>query len=274
MNFIRGLSFDYKYIQMSLTFILSIWNALISGGRQVIKSTRFLVNSAYPETYLFFKDNFTPVNSLEYDITSPTTPQIEWYYNKDTKCLYCGPLEESEKSKESENKKTLNLYSAKIYHGELLVYDISHFFWETGYIGDSVPNLGYWIGVWQLDERKMLDYSNNFTLRLESASGEELYLELDFKSNQNNVYWQGLVKPLPKLIRAPLPEVAPLPAVAALPAVAPLPEVAPLPLPYTPPFPAPPPVTPFIPMDPLDILGAHTPNLFTTNSHIDHLEES
>ena len=108
MNFIRGLSFDYKYIQMSLTFILSVWNALISGGRQVIKSTRFLVNSAYPETYLFFKDNFTPVNSLEYDITSPTTPQIEWYYNKDTKCLYCGPLEESEKSKESENKKTLN----------------------------------------------------------------------------------------------------------------------------------------------------------------------
>jgi hypothetical protein len=271
MNFIRGLSFDYKYIQMSLTFILSVWNSLFTAGKQVVKSTRFLVNSAYPETYLFFKDNFTPVNSLEYDITSPTTPRIEWYYNKDTKCLYRGPLVESE---ESENKKTLNLYSAKIYHGELLIYDISHFFWETGYIGDSVPNLGYWIGVWQLEDRKMLDYSNNFTLQLESATGEELYLDLDFKSNQNNVYWKGLVKPLPKLIRVPLPEVASLPTVAPLPEAAPEVTVAPLPLPYTPPFPAPPPVTPFIPMDPLDILGAHTPNLFTGIPHIDRLEES
>jgi hypothetical protein len=266
MNFIRGLSFDYKYIQMSLTFILSVWNSLFTAGRQVVKSTRFLVNSAYPETYLFFKDNFTPVNSLEYDIISPTTPRIEWYYNKDTKCLYRNSLVGSEESEESESKITLNLYSAKIYHGELLVYDISHFFWETGYIGDSVPNLGYWMGIWQLEERKMLDYSNNFTLQLESATGKELYLDLDFKSNQNNVYWQGLVKPLPKLIRVPLPENA------AAPEVTPLPEA--VPLPYTPPFPAPPPVIPFIPIDPLDILGAHTPNLFTTDSHNNSLEES
>jgi len=258
---------------MSLTFILSVWNSLFTAGRQVVKSTRFLVNSVYPETYLFFKDNFTAVNSLEYDITSPTTPRIEWYYNKDTKCLYRDSVvesEESEESKESKSKITLNLYSAKIYHGELLVYDISHFFWETGYIGNSVPNLGYWMGVWQLEEKKMLDYSNNFTLQLESASGEELYLEFDFKSNQNNVYWQGLVKPLPKLIRAPLP----VAATEVASEVTALPRVTPLPLPYTPPFPAPPPVTPFIPIDPLDILGAHTPNLFTTNSHNDSLEES
>ena len=260
MNFIRGLSFDYKYIQMSLTFILSLWNSLFTAGRQVVKSTRFLVNSVYPETYLFFKDNFTPVNSLEYDITSPTTPRIEWYYNKDTKCLYRNSLVESDESEECETKKTLNLYTAKIYHGELLVYDISHFFWETGYIGDSVPNLGYWMGVWQLEEKKMLNYSNNFTLQLESASGEELYLDLDFKSNQNNVYWQELVKPLPKLIRAPLPVAAPAvaPKVEEIPLTNSVSEIQ---------FSTVQPV-------PFDMMGAHTPNLFTGISQINSLEES
>jgi len=117
--------------------------------KQTTKTTRFILNSAREENYVFFEGSTAPVYEHNYENRKPGSSKVLCTYNKDTNTLILDATRPS---------RTLEFSTAQLYHGDICLYDLTSFFDTTLWKGDRFPpSLSMWMGVWSLVNSTYLD---------------------------------------------------------------------------------------------------------------------
>ena len=173
--------------------------------KQTSKTTRFIVNSAREENYVFFEGSNTPVYEYTYENRNPGSSKVLCTYNKDTNTLILDATRPS---------RTLEFSTAQLYHGDICLYDLTNFFDSTLWKGDRFPpSLRMWMGVWSLVNSTYLDTSMEFRLHVTTMEGTSAELDIWSTDERSLILWENLNEVKVRLHRvapiAPVP-VAPL----------------------------------------------------------------
>lgn len=169
-----------------LSFVVQVVKA------QTVKSTKYLVNSFQPETYVFYKGSSTPVRLNDYAKDVAGCGTVDYYYIRDTHTL-------SKNLTAVHLPRTLNIELASIYHGDICLYDLTDFFDSTFYSGgQDIPSLYQWVGVWQLENGIYLDRSKEFQIEITLLGGSKQTFGL-WDTDQSR--WNALTSSAPRLHR-------------------------------------------------------------------------
>jgi len=175
--------------------------------KQTTKTTRFILNSAREENYVFFEGSTAPVYERNYENRNPGSSKVLCIYNKDTNTLILDATRPS---------RTLEFSTAELYHGDICLYDMTSFFDSTLWKGDRFPpSLSMWMGVWSLVNSTYLDTSMEFRLHITTMDGRCAELDIWSTDQRMHILWENLTEVKVRLQRiAPIAPVAPVAPVA------------------------------------------------------------
>lgn len=174
---------------------------------QSVKSSKYLVDSFKDDVYMFMNGSFAPVPSRNYSLHKTGSSVPVGFYNRETKTLsraYPGT---------STNNHTLDIYTAQLYHGDMMIYDLTDFF-ETTFFAeqDTIPGLPIWLGAWSLENRIYLDPNVNYVVKFTTLENENNEFSIWSTSQSDSERWQRMNQSVPRLHRqAPTPASAPSP---------------------------------------------------------------
>ena len=199
-----------KTINWSHLFVsVYIWlvNTSTVVYKQTTKTTRFIVNSAREENYVFFEGSTAPVYEHNYENRKPGSSKVLCTYNKDTNTLILDATRPS---------RTLEFSTAQLYHGDICLYDLTNFFDTTLWKGDRFPpSLSMWMGVWSLVNSTYLDTSMEFRLHITTMDGTYVDLNIWSSDERSLILWENLNEVKVRLQRvAPVAPIAPVAPVA------------------------------------------------------------
>lgn len=198
---------------------------------QSVKSTKFLMDSFKDDIYMFMNGSFAPVQSRNYSLNKTGSSVPIAFYNRETKTLsraYPGT---------TMNNHTLDIYTAQLFHGDMMIYDLTDFF-ETTFFAeqDNIPELSVWLGAWSLENRIYLDPNVNYIIKFTTLENQNNEFSIWTKDENDSQRWQQMNQAVPRLHRqsrsaaAPVteqPEPAPPAQEASVPAPAPASAPAP-----------------------------------------------
>ena len=152
--------------------------------KQTTKTTRFILNSAREENYVFFEGSTAPVYEHNYENRKPGSSKVLCTYNKDTNTLILDATRPS---------RTLEFSTAELYHGDICLYDLTSFFDTTLWKGDRFPpSLSMWMGVWSLVNSTYLDTSMEFRLHITTMDGRSTELDIWSTDQRSLILWENL----------------------------------------------------------------------------------
>lgn len=152
--------------------------------KQTSKTTRFILNSAREENYVFFEGSTAPVYEHNYENRKPGSSKVLCTYNKDTNTLILDATRPS---------RTLEFSTAELYHGDICLYDLTSFFDTTLWKGDRFPpSLSMWMGVWSLVNSTYLDTSMEFRLHITTMDGRSTELDIWSTDQRSLILWENL----------------------------------------------------------------------------------
>jgi hypothetical protein len=191
-----------NWLQLFITVYTWIVKVSTVTYHQTSKTTRFLVNSACSENYVFFQGSNTPVYEQNYENRKPGSSKIVCIYNKDSKTIIIDS---------SRPARTLSFVNAELYHGHICLYNLTSFFDTTYWKGDQyAPSLGVWMGVWSLVNGIYLDTNMEFILRVSTPEGEELEFDIWSDTFEEKQRWNSLNEVTVRLQRLPAPVAEPV----------------------------------------------------------------
>lgn len=224
-----------NWTQLFVSVYIWLVNTSTVVYKQTTKTTRFILNSAREENYVFFEGSTAPVYEHNYENRKPGSSKVLCTYNKDTNTLILDATRPS---------RTLEFSTAQLYHGDICLYDLTNFFDTTLWKGDRFPpSLSMWMGVWSLVNSTYLDTSMEFRLHITTMDGRSTELDIWSTDQRSLILWENLNEVKVRLQRvAPVAPVAPAVPVVSADEVLDEPE-SPLishPHPYPHPYPHPP----------------------------------
>lgn len=184
----REIDWQLLFIR-SYTLLSFYWNIV---SNQTVKTVKFLTNSFQKDLYCFYAGSDVPVRVNDYakDVAGAST--VEFYYDRDSKVLT--------KTRETVHiPRLLDVESARLYHGDILLYDLTDFFDSTRFAGSvEVPSLNRWIATWELEAGIFLDRTKEFTVEIEFLGGGVEKFSL---WNGPTARWNERVSRVPRLHR-------------------------------------------------------------------------
>jgi hypothetical protein len=170
--------------------------------KQTTKTTRFILNSAREENYVFFEGSTAPVYEHNYENRKPGSSKVLCTYNKDTNTLILDATRPS---------RTLEFSTAQLYHGDICLYDLTSFFDTTLWKGDRFPpSLSMWMGVWSLVNSTYLDTSMEFRLHITTMDGTYVDLDIWSTDQRSLILWENLNEVKVRLQRVAAAPAAPV----------------------------------------------------------------
>lgn len=200
MNFQGFRDIDWTLLMIrAYTWASFVWGVVRS---QTTKSVKSLVNSFQPDLYCIYSGSTVPVRACDYSKDVAGSGAIEYFYNRDEKII-------SRKAEVTHIPRTLNLEGARIFHGDICLYDLTAFFDTTRYAGNhDIPSLVQWIGIWELENGIYLDRKTAFHVQVDFlGAGKESFLLWDSVSTR----WNELTATGPRLHRQVFSNVARMP---------------------------------------------------------------
>lgn len=198
-----------NWTQLFVSVYIWLVNTSTVVYKQTTKTTRFILNSAREENYVFFEGSTAPVYEHNYENRKPGSSKVLCTYNKDTNTLILDATRPS---------RTLEFSTAQLYHGDICLYDLTNFFDTTLWKGDRFPpSLSMWMGVWSLVNSTYLDTSMEFRLHITTMDGRSTELDIWSTDQRSLILWENLNEVKVRLQRvAPVAPVAPaVPVVSA-----------------------------------------------------------
>ena len=198
-----------NWTQLFVSVYIWLVNTSTVVYKQTTKTTRFIVDSAREENYVFFEGSTAPVYERNYENRNPGSSKVLCTYNKDTNTLILDATRPS---------RTLEFSTAELYHGDICLYDLTSFFDTTLWKGDRFPpSLSMWMGVWSLINSTYLDTSMEFRLHITTMDGRSTELDIWSTDQRSLILWENLNEVKVRLQRvAPVAPVAPaVPVVSA-----------------------------------------------------------
>lgn len=164
---------------------------------QSVKSVKYLTNSFKEDIYMFIHHtNLVPVPYSSYDLTKVGSASPNAFYNRDTKTLSLHP------NTTNTHNHTLDIYSAQLFHGEFMLYDLTDFFESTFFAEqDFIPCLKYWLGAWCLENKVFLNPKSQFTLRFKTLEGDAYSFDIWSESDDDLARWQRMNQSVPRIQR-------------------------------------------------------------------------
>lgn len=222
-----------NWTQLFVSVYIWLVNTSTVVYKQTTKTTRFILNSAREENYVFFEGSTAPVYEHNYENRKPGSSKVLCTYNKDTNTLILDATRPS---------RTLEFSTAQLYHGDICLYDLTNFFDTTLWKGDRFPpSLSMWMGVWSLVNSTYLDTSMEFRLHITTMDGRSTELDIWSTDQRSLILWENLNEVKVRLQRvAPVAPVAPAVPVVSADEVLDEPESPLISHPYPHPYPHPP----------------------------------
>lgn len=202
-----------NWTQLFVSVYIWLVNTSTVVYKQTTKTTRFIVDSAREENYVFFEGSTAPVYERNYENRNPGSSKVLCTYNKDTNTLILDATRPA---------RTLEFSSAELYHGDICLYDMTSFFDSTLWKGDRFPpSLSMWMGVWSLVNSTYLDTSMEFRLCVTTMDGRSTELDIWSTDQRSLILWENLNEVKVRLQRvAHVAHVAPVaPVVPVVPVV-------------------------------------------------------
>ena len=140
--------------------------------------------------------NLIPVPYNSYDLSKVGSARANAFYNRETKTLSMNS------SFTNTNNHTLDIYSAQLFHGEFMLYDLSDFF-ECTYFAerDFIPCLRYWLGAWCLENKVFLNPKSKFTIKFKTLENESFEFNIWSNSDEDLARWQRMNQSVPRIQR-------------------------------------------------------------------------
>lgn len=222
-----------NWTQLFVSVYIWLVNTSTVVYKQTTKTSRFILNSAREENYVFFEGSTAPVYEHNYENRKPGSSKVLCTYNKDTNTLILDATRPS---------RTLEFSTAQLYHGDICLYDLTNFFDTTLWKGDRFPpSLSMWMGVWSLVNSTYLDTSMEFRLHITTMDGRSTELDIWSTDQRSLILWENLNEVKVRLQRvAPVAPVAPAVPVVSADEVLDEPESPLISHPYPHPYPHPP----------------------------------
>lgn len=190
MDFRALRDYDWQlFFIRAYTFLSFVWNTV---STQTVKSTKYLIQSFSPDIYCIFSGSSIPVRYTNYTHDVAGAAEIEYYYNRETKVI-------SKQQEVVHIPRLLDIESARLFHGNICLYDLTDFFDSTRFAGSGeVPSLPIWISLWELENGIFLDRTTEFTIHLEFLGGGTIEITL---WGGDMTAWNTRVSRLPRLNR-------------------------------------------------------------------------
>jgi hypothetical protein len=202
-----------NWTQLFVSVYIWLVNTSTVVYKQTTKTTRFIVDSAREENYVFFEGSTAPVYERNYENRNPGSSKVLCIYNKDTNTLILDATRPA---------RTLEFSTAELYHGDICLYDLTNFFDTTLWKGDRFPpSLSMWMGVWSLVNSTYLDTSMEFRLCVTTMDGRSTELDIWSTDQRSLILWENLNE-----VKVRLQRVAPVVPVVPVAPVAPVVPVA------------------------------------------------
>lgn len=191
-----------NWTQLFVSVYIWLVNTSTVVYKQTTKTTRFIVDSAREENYVFFEGSTAPVYERNYENRNPGSSKVLCTYNKDTNTLILDATRPS---------RTLEFSTAQLYHGDICLYDLTSFFDTTLWKGDRFPpSLSMWMGAWSLVNSTYLDTSMEFRLHITTMDGTYVDLDIWSTDQRSLILWENLNEVKVRLQRVAAAPAAPV----------------------------------------------------------------
>ena len=185
---------DYTLLAVRLYTMASTFFQIVLN--QSVKSSKFLADSFKDDTYMFMNGSFAPVPTRNYNLRKTGSSVPVAFYNRETKTL------SKLYSSTNANNHTLDIYTAQLFHGEMMIYDLTDFFETTLFADqDNIPDLSIWLGAWSLENEIYLDPSVNYVVKFQTLENTTNEFNVWSKSSADLERWQKMNQTVPRLHR-------------------------------------------------------------------------